>query len=316
MIAAQYADLTQFGFELSGKGLNWKEYKSSEGDETFCTKSYKIMPGVEVYYNNYRTLKRFSGKMEICDFFQFSYSHSGLYESRINSQRTLKLSAGEVMLMANVHQSYDSCMPLGFYTGFNVMFYPDLFTADTEAFFSHFSLNLEKLFKRLMEGKSIAVFSCGSNAVPMLESLFLACREESIPYMKLRLLEVLMQMSVNQVFADNRYQYISDKNFRVIQSVKEYIEQDMAKHITIKELSEIFGISQTSLKDNFKAVYGYAPYEYLKRFRMNHAAELLKTTSMSAAEIGMQIGYENSSKFSSAFCNIYGMPPLSFRKSG
>lgn len=316
MRVGQYADLTQFGFKLSDKGVNWKEYKSREEGEPFYTKSYKIMPGVEVYYNDYCTLKHFSGKMQICDFFQLAYSHSGLYESRINSCRTLRLSAGEVMLMTNVVQSYDSCMPLGFYTGFNVMFYPELFTSDTEDFFSHFSLNVIQWFKRLMGGKSVIVFSHCPHMLPVMESLFQACREGNIPRMKLRLLEVLMEVSEYQSSIDNHYQYISNKSFQVIQSVKEYIEQDMTKHITIKELSAIFGISQTSLKDNFKAVYGYPPYEYLKRFRMNYAARLLKTTSLSVADISTQIGYENSSKFSSAFSNVYGVAPLSYRKSG
>ncbi|MGC4018480.1 MAG: AraC family transcriptional regulator [Muricomes sp.] len=316
MITKQRPDLAQLGFEVSGKGLNWKEYKYSEGDETYCMKLYNIMPGIEVYYNNYRTASHFSGEMRTCDFYELSYSHSGLYESRINFQRTLRLSAGEVMIITNVAQSYDSCMPLGFYTGFNVMFYPSLFTGYTQTFFEHFSLDVEQLFKHLMGGKSVFASSCCPQMMSVLESLFLACREGDISYIKLRLLEVLMQMSVSHAFTENCYQYISDKNFRIVQSVKEYIEQDMTKHITIKELSEIFGISQTTIKDKFKAVYGYAPYEYLKRFRMNYAAELLKTTSLSVGEIGMQIGYENSSKFSSAFCNIYGVTPLCYRKSG
>lgn len=314
MTAAKYADLTNFGFQLIAKGMNWKEYKSSQEDDTFSTKSYEIMPGVEIYYNNYRTYKHFSGKTQMSNFFQFSYSHSGLYESRISSRRKLRLAAGEVMLMTNIDQCYDSCMPMGFYSGFNIVFYPELFVRETDTFFAHFSLDIEQLFQCVMAGKSFAVYSCGNSVVQLLETLFYACQDGDIPNIKLGLLEILLQMSSNKAFIDSRYHYISDTKFSSIQYVKEYIEQDLTRHVTIKELSEIFGMSQTSIKDNFKAIYGYAPYEYLKRVRMNYAAELLTTTTMSVAEIGMQTGYENPSKFSSAFSKTYGLTPGTYRK--
>ena len=90
----------------------------------------------------------------------------------------------------------------------------------------------------------------------------------------------------------------------------------MQKHVTIKELAARFQISETGLKDNFKGIYGCRPYEFLKGCRMEWAAQRLKTTDESIADIGNAIGYENPSKFSAAFSSIYGLTPNKYRKNG
>ena len=48
-------------------------------------------------------------------------------------------------------------------------------------------------------------------------------------------------------------------------------------------------------------------------YRMLKAAELLKLTSLSIAEIGSAIGYENQLHFSRAFKTIYGVSPREWR---
>ena len=58
---------------------------------------------------------------------------------------------------------------------------------------------------------------------------------------------------------------------------------------------------------------GQSPQEFLSNYRMVKAAELLKLTSLSIADIGSAIGYENQLHFSRAFKNIYGVSPREWR---
>lgn len=48
---------------------------------------------------------------------------------------------------------------------------------------------------------------------------------------------------------------------------------------------------------------------------MLKATELLKLTSLSIAEIGSAVGYENQLHFSRAFKRIYGISPREWRNS-
>ena len=58
---------------------------------------------------------------------------------------------------------------------------------------------------------------------------------------------------------------------------------------------------------------GKSPQEFLISYRMTKAAELLKLTSLSIADIGNAVGYPNQLHFSRAFKNTYGTSPRSWR---
>ena len=84
------------------------------------------------------------------------------------------------------------------------------------------------------------------------------------------------------------------------------------------ELAERFQISLTGMKNCFKEVYGDSMYSYLRRYRMNIAATMLRQDSKKGiAEIAGAVGYESPSKFATAFSsgdgtNAYGVPKIFF----
>lgn len=47
---------------------------------------------------------------------------------------------------------------------------------------------------------------------------------------------------------------------------------------------------------------------------MEKAAELLESTNMKVIDIAIRVGYENQGKFVKVFSNLYGVPPLEFRR--
>jgi AraC-like DNA-binding protein len=61
-------------------------------------------------------------------------------------------------------------------------------------------------------------------------------------------------------------------------------------------------------------MYGESIPMYMKRRRMDEAAVLLATTNMTVGEIAIGVGYENQSKFASAFKSLKKMTPLEYRR--
>lgn len=47
---------------------------------------------------------------------------------------------------------------------------------------------------------------------------------------------------------------------------------------------------------------------------MERAAQLLESTTMKVIEVANAVGYENQGKFAKVFAEIYGVPPLEFRR--
>lgn len=99
-----------------------------------------------------------------------------------------------------------------------------------------------------------------------------------------------------------------------IRKVHDFTLEHLSERITIEELSHMFLMNPTTLKEEFKAVYGESIAAHTKEHRMELAASLLSTTGLSLAEIAGRVGYESQSKFTEAFKSFYNMLPSEYRK--
>ena len=98
-----------------------------------------------------------------------------------------------------------------------------------------------------------------------------------------------------------------------IKQATNYIEQNFQNNITIEDIAAVCGINRSYFGKIFRNSIGRSPQEFLMNYRMVKATELLKLTSLSIAEIGSAVGYENQLHFSRAFKTIYGISPREWR---
>jgi len=78
---------------------------------------------------------------------------------------------------------------------------------------------------------------------------------------------------------------------------------------TLKELARESAMSESKLKKIFKAVYGYPPYEYYQRQRMQKARLMLLSGDYSVKDVGYTLGYANLSNFTLAFKKVFDKLP-------
>jgi AraC-like DNA-binding protein len=78
---------------------------------------------------------------------------------------------------------------------------------------------------------------------------------------------------------------------------------------TIPALARIAMMSETKLKNVFKAVYGYNIYEYYQKNRMLKARQLLRSKKMSVKETGIALGFKNLSNFTIAYKKEFNVLP-------
>ncbi|SDH33625.1 transcriptional regulator, AraC family [Bradyrhizobium sp. Rc2d] len=86
------------------------------------------------------------------------------------------------------------------------------------------------------------------------------------------------------------------------------IHEDAAHPWTLEALSEAIAMSRSAFSKRFKSLVGLAPLDYLLRWRMRLARDLLRrgaTVSATAA----QLGYSSESAFGHAFKRVYGHAP-------
>ncbi len=94
------------------------------------------------------------------------------------------------------------------------------------------------------------------------------------------------------------------------------VENDLSNDdISPAFLADEMNISKAQLYRKLKDLVGMAPVEFVRSIRLEKAARLLKTTSLTAQEIMYSVGFNNKSYFYREFGKKYGMSPKEYRMS-
>lgn len=83
----------------------------------------------------------------------------------------------------------------------------------------------------------------------------------------------------------------------------------------LKAIAKEFSLSESTLKRQFKQVYGKAIYEYYLYKKMELAKRMLLEQDMTIAQVAYSLGYEKSSPFIRIFKRQFGISPGSLRAS-
>jgi AraC-like DNA-binding protein len=94
----------------------------------------------------------------------------------------------------------------------------------------------------------------------------------------------------------------------------EAVHADPAHRWTVEALAERVGMSRSAFAQRFKGTVGEAPLEHLTRWRMLKAADRLRNSTESIAEIALSLGYESESAFSTAFKRVMGCSPRQYSR--
>lgn len=104
-----------------------------------------------------------------------------------------------------------------------------------------------------------------------------------------------------------------DKHF--IDELTAYIDANIENaELTIDAVAEHLGMSTRKLYRKLKSLGMESPKDIIKEHRMNSAAHLLGTTSLTVQEIMFRTGFANRSHFYREFSKRYGMTPKEYRQ--
>ena len=105
-------------------------------------------------------------------------------------------------------------------------------------------------------------------------------------------------------------------DWKFIASVKECIEKNMGDpDFNVEMLSSRHHMSRTSFFNKLKVLTGYAPADYIRMIRLQHAAQLLKQGEYTIAEITDRVGFSDAKYFREVFKKYYGVSPSKYGES-
>ncbi|MBO2517355.1 MAG: hypothetical protein CW338_08810 [Clostridiales bacterium] len=129
--------------------------------------------------------------------------------------------------------------------------------------------------------------------------------------------EYRMLSEIYSLLADLQHELTSVKNGNV--SSAEYVKRCISlirefynTDLTISEMCEKVFVSRSYLFRMFKLYYDMSPSEYLTRFRLEKAREIIQNEGQNIRNVGEMVGFVSPSYFAKRFREAYGMTPKKY----
>lgn len=121
-----------------------------------------------------------------------------------------------------------------------------------------------------------------------------------------------MKELLNEWIVQLKKDLSSKKSNKLIQSVKDYVEQYYDREITLAEIADSLFVNRNYLSQLFKKVTGESFVTYLNKYRIELAKEKLKEGGYMVYEVSEMVGYQNATYFSQVFKSITGVSPSEY----
>lgn len=146
---------------------------------------------------------------------------------------------------------------------------------------------------------------------------------------------VLKMLKNNDISSNNQYLlqsilleffYVLTKDIKIkerdekakeslyVEQAVNYIRNNYSKPIKVADIATHVCVNRSYLYKMFEKSLEMSPQEFLSRFRISRAKELLTVTELSIEEIAASCGYSDALVFSKSFKKQMGVPPSVYRK--
>lgn len=127
--------------------------------------------------------------------------------------------------------------------------------------------------------------------------------------------EVLEIRDTAIVFYTNEISKIKVKMLSpIISTIIQFINLNVYKRLTIKEVSDYFNLSETKLRSLFKSEMGETIQTYIIKRKVSEAKIMLKSNS-TINEVALNLGFSDASHFSRTFKKYAGLTPKRYQQS-
>jgi AraC family transcriptional regulator len=97
--------------------------------------------------------------------------------------------------------------------------------------------------------------------------------------------------------------------------VTEYIEEHLTENISLRQLAAVAQLSHYHFARAFKQSFGIPPHHYHMALRMERAKAILEGPARTVTEVGVMLGFSETSSFTASFRRSVGVTPTNYRRS-
>ncbi len=175
-----------------------------------------------------------------------------------------------------------------------------------------------KYIEPLVQNKTLSLFKISEKLSRKLEEVFFEYEDKKFG-VEINIRNILSSVLL-EIIIENREKLIEKKTYKNldnqrIKGMLDFIQKNYSNELTLKEIGEAVFIGERETLRCFARTIGISPIEYLKKYRVKVAANLLTTTDLPVTEICIQCGFNSPSYFSKSFQRVFNVTPREYRKN-
>lgn len=246
-----------------------------------------------------------------------NYCISGRCELLLNTDNYVYIQSGELSLTES-YAANQYLYPGRFYEGMEFFIDLDSVSAEAPWIEKEFGLCPAILTERYCPSCSTYITAAARETDLIFQKLWNIYDPEepaALQQMKVYSLSLLTSLqSTETIIPAQQHTFYTKSQVEIAKKAEQILTADLGQHHPAHELAGFFSISETSLKNYFRGVYGENISSYMQKKRMDKAGELLLTTTLPVSDIALQTGYSSQSKFAAVFRKYYQVAPLEYRR--
>lgn len=276
---------------------------------------YMLSKGIQINFMDMDTPDVMPSQKFNEDIIVISFCKQGRYECEFSNSKIAYMIENNFAINGTKYLPISFSFPLRLYKGISLVINMRELTELEKSLLSSIEIDLKKISRELELDRNWYV----RDAFPKIQEVFLdlyeASEKDDEAFMKIKSMELLYW--INQSFDRTEQMeamYFDKEQIKRVKGIRDYLIEHLEEKISFKQLTKEFYINLSTFHAIFNQIYGDTPYSYLKKYKMNLAAQRLLKTNRKIGEIALELGYSNASKFTQAFESVYGTLPKDYRK--
>lgn len=120
---------------------------------------------------------------------------------------------------------------------------------------------------------------------------------------------------IYEITAEENFPLQQDRNLDTLKQMLSFVHTQYSERITLEAIAAAGGVSRSRCCQIFKKYIGRSPNDYVTSFRLEKAAELLRSTDQMVTEVAFSCGFNSASYFAEVFSRQKGYSPKEYRQN-
>ncbi len=289
-------------------------YKMDCADGLGLMTVYQVYPGIQLIYNDFEATSCYWDGNIDKNILEINHCREGREGCRLASGSCLYLGEGDLSIHTMDNCAAEMSFPLKHYRGISVVINLSMVMRNPPEILSDSGIDILQFKDKFCSGGNCFIMRAKDEIEHIFSELYSVPDCLQKPYFRLKVQELLLFLCMVDVSQEKQRELYTSPQVEIIKTIHKRLTSNLQERPTIEDLSKEYLINTTTLKDTFKGIYGQPIGTYMKEYRIRQAAILLRQTQATIAEIANQVGYENQSKFATAFRDVLKISPAEYRK--